>query len=81
MAKLIITGWDLRLEAPSELVKVVSEALGEYRNNHCIELPKSMSDFIHNMEAGYQSFNAQDGDDWGYTSDDVELLGLEVDDA
>jgi len=76
MSNLVIMEHELRLEATPELVKVIAVALDKYRGVNNIEFSTTMSDFIFNMETAYQTYHGLDQDDWGFTKEDAELLGL-----
>lgn len=69
----------IAVEAPPEVLKMMAEALYEYAENHNTELSKTLGDWCYNANATYQTYNELDQDDWSFTDEDKEELGLEGD--
>lgn len=69
------------MTGPPEQLKMVAEALDFYARAMNTELPKSLGDLCYNINAEYQTFNGLDQDDWDFTDEDKEELGIYQDDG
>jgi len=68
---------DLILEGDPMRIKIISEALAWYRFKHgSLNDDTTLCDFNFNMETAYQSEYNLDQDDWDYTKEHREELGL-----
>lgn len=69
----------IAVEAPPEIAKLMAEALYEYSEKRALDLPKTLGDWCYNALASYQTYNELGEDDWEFTEEDKEELGLSED--
>ena len=68
---------NLILEGDPLRIKIIAEALSEYRMQHqCLNDDTTLCDFIFNMEAAYQREYDLDQDNWDYTNKHKEELNI-----
>ncbi len=67
---------EMILEGDPLRIKIIAEALGNYMDKHNLCDDTTLSDFRFNMETAYQSEYNLGQDDWCYTAEHKEELGL-----
>ena len=68
---------EMILEGDPLRIKIIAEALSEYRMQHqCLNDDTTLCDFIFNMEAAYQREHDLDQDNWDYTNKHKEELNI-----
>ena len=68
---------NLILEGDPLRIKIIAEALSEYRMQHqCLNDDTTLCDFNFNMETAYQAEHGLGQDDWDYTKEDREELNI-----
>jgi hypothetical protein len=74
---IVVREHHMKLQTDPLRLKIIAEALGEYIGKHDqLADDTTIRDFAFNMEAEYQRWYALDEDDWGYTEEHKEELGI-----
>jgi len=66
----------LSVEGDPKQLKLIAEAVYEYHINRGIDMPKVVGDLCFNINSTYQEFNHLDPDNWDFTQEDKDELGL-----
>ncbi len=74
---LHISEHHLSIKADPLRLKIIAEAIGEYQGKHeALSDDTTLCDFRFNMETAYQRWYSLDEDDYDYTEEHKEELGI-----
>jgi len=75
---MVVREHHLKLEADLLRLKIIAAAIGEYAGKHDgLMDDTTLGDFRFNMETAYQRWFSLDQDDWGYTKEHREEIGID----